>query len=353
MSRDAEQAESASRKGASVPWGVGFAQHCFMMRFQRAGWDRGAIAPTEEFSLHPGALVLHYAQSVFDGHKALLGGSEQVLLFRPMDHIRRLQRSARRMCMPPVDADAMLEGVESLVARERHLVPREPGGALYLRPTLIATDPVLGVRPSENYVLVVLALPMQPFFSGGSSSGGLRLVVETEAVRAWPGGTGAAKTGGNYAGALQATETAKKRGFDEVLWLDGRYRRYVEEAGNMNIFFVGASRRLVTPSLTDSILGGITRDTVITLAKEMGLGVDEAPVDVDDLFRPGEAGEIVECFGTGTAACVAPVGEIVYGDRRRAFPASTARGSVTDTVARELAAAHRGERAVGWTHRVC
>ena len=277
----------------------------------RRGWHDARIEPYGPICLEPCAAVFHYGQEVFEGLKAYRRADGGVFLFRPEMNLARLNRSAARLALPEVPGDLFLEGIAELVRLEREWVPGAEGTSLYIRPTLIAVEPALGVRPSDRCRFFVILSPVGPYYARGFAP--VRILVEDHYVRAVAGGTGAAKAGGNYAASLAAGLKARERGFDQVLWLDGVHRRYVEEVGAMNIFFV-AGGRLVTPPLTGSFLAGITRVSVLALAGALGLEAEERPVAIEELLADLRGGRVVEAFGTGTAAVIAPVGALGYRD---------------------------------------
>lgn len=273
------------------------------------GWHNARIKPYEPFTIDPAALVFHYAQEIFEGLKAYKWSDGRVALFRPEKNARRFNLSAARMCMPEVPEDLFVEGIRQLVKLESDWIPTAPGTSLYIRPTLIAVEPVLGVKPSDHYYFYVILSPVGAYYAAGFNP--VSILVEDHYVRAVSGGTGEAKTGGNYASSLKAGLEAKKKGYDQVLWLDGRQQRYIEEVGAMNMFFVYGSQ-IVTSPLTGSILAGITRDSVLTLAAKLGCTVEERLIDVHDLIADIRSGKVTEAFGSGTAAVVTPVGKLCY-----------------------------------------
>jgi branched-chain amino acid aminotransferase len=252
---------------------------------------------------------LHYGQAVFDGLKAFRTPSNEAVLFRPQRHLSRLNTSAARLCIPLIDETAMLEALKTLVRLDADWVPRTPGCSLYIRPTIIATDPALGVHPSHTYRLFIIMSPVGAYYPEGFKP--VKILVEDHHVRAVSGGLGAAKTPANYAASLLAAEEAQAKGFTQVLWLDAIQHRYIEEVGSSNIFFV-IDDELVTPPLEGSILDGVTRDSVITLAQSWGLRVAERRIGIDDILAAHGAGKLTEVFGTGTAAVISPVCELYY-----------------------------------------
>ena len=274
-------------------------------------FEDGLPGPTEirkygDLGISPLAKGLHYGQCVFEGMKAFRGEDSTVALFRPRDHLERMCRSAARVCLPAIDVEQALAGIVELIALDRDHVPAAPG-SLYLRPVLFASEGSLSPTPARRHVLMVVSCPVSTYIEAPT---GLRLTTALDHVRAAPGGTGAAKCSGNYAAALPATVAARQDGFDEVVWLDASERRYLEEIGTMNLFVVRHGE-LLTPPLSDTILAGITRDTVMELARDSGLSVAEARISVD----PAEGRGVDEVFATGTAAGIMQGGEFCHGDR--------------------------------------
>lgn len=275
------------------------------------GWVDARIQPYGPFSMDPACAVLHYAQEIFEGLKAYKWADGRLALFRPEMNARRFNQSGERMCMPAVPEELFLKGIEQLVSLERDWIPTAPETSLYIRPTMIAMDPVLGVKPSDHYYFYVILSPVGAYYAAGFNP--VNILVEDHYVRAVPGGTGEAKTGGNYASSLMAAQVAKKKGFDQVLWLDGRERRFIEEVGAMNMFFA-YGKHIVTAPLTGSILSGVTRDSVLKLAPTLGYTVEERQIDINDLMADIRAGRVTEAFGSGTAAVITPVGKLCYKD---------------------------------------
>jgi len=273
------------------------------------GWHSARIQPYGPFSLDPACAVLHYAQEIFEGLKAFRRDDGRIALFRAMDNVRRFNRSAARMCMPEVDEAFFLDAIRQLVRLEADWVPHSAGTSLYIRPTMIATDPYLGVKPSDTYLCYVILSPVGAYYKGGFSP--VKIWISDEYVRASLGGTGEAKTGGNYAASLLASMEAASRGFDQVLWLDAEHRRYVEEVGSMNICFL-IDGKVVTSPLRGTILDGVTRRSVLTLVKDFGVTVEERALSVEEIFAMIESGQMTEAFGTGTAAVISPVGQFTY-----------------------------------------
>jgi branched-chain amino acid aminotransferase len=298
---------------SALGFGKLFTDRMFVMEYAVGkGWHSARIQPYGPFSLDPACAVLHYAQEIFEGLKAFRRPDGRIALFRPMDNVRRFNRSAHRMSMPEVDEAFFLQAIKELVRLEADWVPKSEGTSLYVRPTMIAIDPYLGVRPSETYLCYVILSPVGAYYKGGLSP--VKIWISDEYVRVAPGGTGEAKTGGNYAASLRASMEAAQMGYDQVLWLDAVQRRYVEEVGSMNICFL-YDGRVVTSPLKGTILDGITRRSILTLVREMGYQIEERALAVDEILEGAASGRLKEAFGTGTAAVVSPVGQFTFRDR--------------------------------------
>ena len=295
---------------AKLGFGTIFTDHMLQVPYDEGqGWHDARIQPYQSLTLDPAAAVLHYAQTVFDGLKAFRWQDGSVHLFRPQKHVERLIRSCERMCIPALDPRAALDWLVRLIDVERDWVPGALGTALYVRPTVIATEAYLGVRPAKSFLYYVILSPVGAYF--GTAMSPVRILVADEYVRAVEGGVGAAKTGGNYAASLYASEQAKHAGYDQVLWLDGREHRYLDEVGTMNVM-LRIGDEVVTPPLTGSILPGVTRDSVLTLLREWGLRVSERPIAIDEVAAAAEQGTLREAWGTGTAAVISPIAELAY-----------------------------------------
>jgi branched-chain amino acid aminotransferase len=297
----------------NLGFGTLFTDHMLNMDHDpEKGWHNARIEPYSPFSLDPSTMVLHYGQGIFEGLKAYRREDGGVQLFRPEANFARFNRSADLLCIPRIDANQAIEHLKELVRLEKEWVPGAPGTSLYIRPTIIAADPYLGVRVSHHYRYFVILSPVGAYYPQGFNP--VRIWVTMNYVRAVRGGLGEAKTMANYAASLYAGQRAHDQGYTQVLWLDGVERRFIEEVGSMNIFFV-LGGTLVTPALNGSILPGITRDSVIKLARRWGMPVEERAVSIDEIFDAQAAGKLDECFGTGTAAVISPVGELKYGER--------------------------------------
>lgn len=291
-----------------LQFGRQFTDHMFTMEFTPAkGWGGARIKPYGPLSLDPSANVFHYSQEVFEGQKAYRSSKGEILMFRPQENALRLNRSLRRMCMPEIPEESVLEAERELLKVESRWVPATKGTSLYVRPTVIGTEAALGIKPSSSYLFYVILSPVGPYFKEGFNP--VSLWVSDTYSRAGSGGTGEAKTGGNYAGSLLATQEATQKGYSQVLWLDASEHRYVEEVGAMNIFFV-IDGKLVTPALGGTILQGITRKSVLELAPEAGIECEERRIAIDEVLAGIDSGRVSEVFGAGTAAVISPVGKI-------------------------------------------
>ena len=309
------EAEKLKEKPDQSKLGFGtlFTDHMFKMDYTPdKGWHAFRIEPYGPMALDPSTMFLHYAQGAFEGLKAYRTDSGNIQLFRPQENFKRLNRSCRRLCMPEIDEESALDHLKKLLTMEKDWVPGEPETSLYIRPTLIATDPYIGVRASFNYCYYIILSPVGAYYPEGFNP--VKILVSHEYVRAVRGGVGEAKTPGNYAASILAGEKAHKEGYSQVLWLDGVEQKYLEEVGSMNIFFV-IEDEIVTPELNGSILPGITRDSVIKLAKHWNDKVSERRISIDELMEANAKGKLQEVFGAGTAAVISPVGEIKYGDQ--------------------------------------
>lgn len=294
---------------SSLGFGQYFTDYMFVMDYEEGiGWHHPRIAPYAQLTLDPSSSVFHYGQAVFEGLKAYRTEDGRVLLFRPDQNIKRLNRSCERMSMPPLDEELVLEALTQLVELEKDWVPKKKGTSLYIRPFVIATEPSLGVKASRSYTFMIVLSPVGSYY-GDDQLKPVRIYVEDEYVRAVNGGVGFAKTAGNYAASLQAQRKANELGYDQVLWLDAIEKKYVEEVGSMNIFFV-INGEAVTPALSGSILSGVTRASAIELIRSWGIPVREERISIDEVYAASARGELTEVFGTGTAAVVTPVGEL-------------------------------------------
>jgi len=298
---------------AKLGFGTLFTDHMFNMDYSiDGGWHAPRIEPYGSIEMDPATMFLHYGQGVFEGLKAYRADSGQIQLFRPQENFKRLNRSCRRLCIPEVDEAFAMESLKQLIALEKDWVPGAPETSLYIRPTIIAMDPFLGVRAAHTYRYFIILSPVGAYYPEGFNP--VKILVTSDYVRAVRGGVGEAKTPGNYAASLLAGEKAHDAGYTQVLWLDGVEQKYLEEVGAMNIFFV-IDDEIITPELNGSILPGVTRKSVIALARHWNEKVSERKISIDEVIDAHAAGRLKEVFGAGTAAVISPVGEIKYGDQ--------------------------------------
>jgi len=333
-----------------LPFGRTFTDYMFTMEYhQKSGWHHPEIKPYGPLSIDPAANVLHYAQEVFEGMKAYLSASGDILMFRPRENAKRLNASLRRMCMPEIPEEEFMQALCELLKIERRWIPSAVGSSLYIRPTVVATEAALGVRPAESYLFFIILSPSGPYFAEGFNPVGLW--VSDSYTRAAVGGTGEAKTGGNYAGTLLASKIAKEKGFSQVLWLDAVEHRYIEEVGAMNIFFV-IDGRLATPKLTGSILQGITRKSILQIAGDLGIEAEERSITIDEVIDGIKSKKLTEAFGSGTAAVVSPVGRIGYKDE--VYAISDKAGPWSQKIFDHLTGIQYGKLPdkYGWVYRV-
>lgn len=294
-------------------FGKVFSDHMFVSDYKDGQWQNHRIVPVEKMSMHPANMTLHYGQSIFEGLKASMGKDGTPILFRADKNIERLNLSAIRMCMPEFPFDVLMEGMKKLILIDKAWIPTAPGSSLYLRPFMFATDEYLGVAASTTYRLIVLASPSGVYYSKP-----VKLLAEDHYVRAVKGGVGEAKTAGNYAASLYPAKLAKQKGFDQILWLDGIYNKYVQEVGTMNIFFV-LKDRVITPAEDGAILKGVTRNSIIQILRSRGIQVEEKLISIDEILDEYAKGNLVEMFGAGTAAVVTNVQSMTYKDKTITF----------------------------------
>lgn len=296
---------------STLGFGQLFTDHMFNMDYSpEKGWHNPRIEPYKAFEMDPASMVLHYGQGVFEGMKAYKTKFGDINLFRPRENFKRLNSSNERLCIPELDEAFVLAALKQLLEIEKDWIPKTPGTSLYIRPTVIATDPFLGVRASSTYRFFIILSPVGAYYAEGFNP--IKIWVSEEYVRAIRGGVGNAKTLGNYAASLYAANVAQQQGYSQVLWLDGVERKYIEEVGAMNIFFI-IEDELITPELSGSILPGITRDSVLAMADHWGMKVTERKITILEVMDKRESGTLTEIFGSGTAAVISPVSELKYG----------------------------------------
>jgi len=299
--------------GAENPlkFGTIFTDHMFIMDYDiNKGWFDARVIPYQPLNLDPSAMVFHYGQEMFEGLKAYKTEDGKTLLFRPNKNIERANKTNCRLCIPEIGEEDFLQALKTVVKVDEAWIPTKEGTSLYIRPFVIATDPFLGVRPSNQYMFIIILSPVGAYYPEGLNP--VKIWIEDEYVRAVKGGIGEAKTGGNYVASLKSQVKAHDEGYSQVLWLDGVDRKYIEEVGAMNIFFK-INGTVITPQLNGSILPGVTRDSVIGLCKEWGLPIEERRISIDEIFEASQNNTLEEVFGTGTAAVISPVGQLRWG----------------------------------------
>lgn len=293
-----------------LSFGENFTDHMFIMDYKDGkGWYDPRIVPYAPITLDPAAMIFHYGQTIFEGLKAYVANDGSIQLFRPEKNFARMNHSNERMVIPYVDEEFALEALKELISIEKDWIPKEEGTSLYIRPFIIATEAYLGVNPSKEYKFMIILSPVGAYYKEGINP--VKIAVENQYVRAVAGGTGEAKTAGNYASSLMAQEIVSKEGFAQVLWLDGVEKKYIEEVGSMNVFFK-IDGEIITPALNGSILPGITRDSVLHMLRHWDLPVVERKISMQEIADAHEQGLLEEAFGTGTAAVISPVGQLTW-----------------------------------------
>jgi len=330
----------------ALPFGSVFSDHMFRTRYHDGAWDHGEIVPYGAIQIHPTARALQYGISMFEGFKTHRTPEGDAAIFRPDMNWRRLNRTARRLAIPEIPEGMFMAAVEELVRLDRAWVPDPEDGSLYIRPTCFCTDENLNVQPGTDFTFLIVTGPFGPYFSGE-----LGLIASTEYVRAFPGGTGDVKVGGNYAPTLLATRDAQAAGYQNVIWLDGVERRYIEECGVMNVFFV-IDGIAVTPALEGTILPGVTRDSILVLLADFGIPSEERRISIDEILAAHDSGTLSEAFGVGTAATVAPIDRL--GLDGRDIRLEDREGSVARRLEAELQGIQTGriDDRHGWLVRV-
>ncbi len=331
----------------NIPFGKVYADHMFISDFQDGEWREFRIVPYRGLQLSPATATIHYGQSVFEGMKAYKDQQGAALLFRPLDNHKRLNVSAIRMCIPEIPEEIFMAGLTDLIRIDKAWIPNNPRTSLYVRPFIFATDEYIGIRPSDTYKFMIFTCPVGAYYSRA-----VKVKIETRYSRAFEGGTGFAKAAGNYAGSLYPAKLAQEKGFDQLLWTDGKTHKYIEESGTMNVMF-RIGDRLVTAPTSDTILQGITRDSVLTLAREWGLTVEERKVEVLEIISAIKDKTLKEAFGTGTAATIAHISTIGFDDVDYELDDS-AQWEFSNRVLQKLEGIRRGEEAdkYGWVFHV-
>jgi branched-chain amino acid aminotransferase len=298
----------------NIPFGKYFTDHMLEADYVDGQWSSVRIRPYEALTLAPSLASLHYGQAIFEGIKAYKNEKGEAFIFRPQDNFNRFNISAERMQMPVVPEDIFMEGMKTLVDLDRNWIPSQPDHSLYIRPFMFSTDELIGVKPSDSYKFMIILSPTGPYYNTP-----MRIYVEEQYVRAVPGGVGYAKAAGNYGAAMYATAEAKKKGYDQVLWTDAFEHKYVQECGTMNVFFI-IGDKAITPDLgAGTILAGVTRDSVMTIIRELGLTVEERSLSIDEIIEAHKRGDLKEVFGTGTAATISTIRELRYKDYSMTF----------------------------------
>lgn len=299
---------------SNLPFGQYFTDHMFLLDYNlEQGWHAPRIVPYAPLVLDPAAMVFHYGQAVFEGMKAFLAKDEHILLFRPNKNMERFNQSNRRLEIPEIDGDFIIQAIQKLVNIDKEWIPSGKGTSLYIRPFIIATEPCLGVRASHTYQLLVILSPVGAYYSEGLEP--VKINVETSYTRAVRGGLGTAKAAGNYAASIKAQTEAKDAGYSQVLWLDAIEKKYIEEVGSMNIFFK-INGKVITPQLNGSILAGVTRDSIMELLSNWGVPVEERQISIEEVYEASKNHTLEEVFGTGTAAVISPVGELFWNNHQ-------------------------------------
>jgi branched-chain amino acid aminotransferase len=332
----------------NIPFGKVFADHMFAMEFDGKEWIQPRILPFQDIKMSPAASVIHYGQAIFEGMKVFRGKDNHIRLFRPTSNIARFNRSAQRMCMPEVSESLFLEALTELIKLDKDWVPSVTGSSLYVRPFMYATDEYIGVKPSSTYRMIIFTCPVNKYYAGN-----VKVKVETHFTRSVKGGTGFAKAAGNYAGALYPAKLAQNDGFSQLVWTDAIEHKYIEESGTMNIIF-RKGNTIFTPALSDSILDGITRDSVLKLARDWGYVVEERKVAVDEIEELLRNDELDEAFGAGTAATVACIETIAIGEVTYNLPTVT-NWEFAQRVSKALDEIKRGDAPDNhqWNYPIC
>lgn len=298
----------------NIQFGKLYADHMLIANYEDGEWKQPEIVPFGNLSLSPATTFMHYGQAIFEGVKAYKDADGNAVIFRPHDNWKRMNRSAHRMGMPDVPEELFVEGMRQLVKLDKNWIPTGEGTSLYIRPFMIATDEFIGVKPAEKFSFIIITSPAGPYYARP-----VNIFVQDQYVRAFPGGIGFTKAAGNYGASMYPTMEIRKMGYDQILWTDGLEHKYVQEIGTMNVFFV-IGDKVITPNLGETILEGVTRDSVITLLREKGVTVEERPLSIDEIIEAYKKGELKEAFGTGTAASISHIAELTYHDLHIVLP---------------------------------
>lgn len=332
---------------ANIQFGKLYSDHMLVAHYEKGEWKQPEIIPFGNVSLSPATTFFHYGQAIFEGVKAYKDPEGNPLIFRPYDNWKRMNRSAVRMAMPELPEDIFVEGIRALVDLDRDWVPTSEGTSLYIRPFMVATDEFIGVKPAERFSFMIITSPAGPYYAKPVS-----IYVQDQYVRAFPGGIGFTKAAGNYGASMYPTMKIREMGYDQILWTDGFEHKYVQEIGTMNVFFV-LGDKVLTPDTSDTILEGVSRDSVVTLLREKGMTVEERPISIDEIVAAYKAGELREAFGTGTAASIAPIADLTYQDNHMVLP-QVETWEVANWLKKELSEIRYGRKADthDWIYRV-
>jgi branched-chain amino acid aminotransferase len=342
-----EKSRIAEIDALNINFGKHYSDHMLIAVYENGNWNPPEIMPFHNLYLSPATTFFHYGQAIFEGVKAYLDADGNPLIFRPHENWKRMNRSAVRMAMPELPEEIFIEGMRQLVSLDRGWVPRSPDTSLYIRPFMIATDEFIGVRPAERFMFIIITSPAGPYYNHPVS-----IYVQDKYVRAFPGGIGFTKAAGNYGMSMYPTQQIKKMGYDQILWTDGFEHKYVQEIGTMNVFFV-VGDKVLTPEISETILEGVTRDSVITLLRDKGVIVEERPVSIEELEAAHKAGQLREAFGTGTAASIAPIYALTYHDDKMELP-PVDQWEIANWLKKELDDIRYGRKADtrGWVFKV-
>ncbi|MGB3948465.1 MAG: branched-chain amino acid aminotransferase [Bacteroidia bacterium] len=331
----------------NISFGKVFSDHMFLLDYKDNHWGDGQIVPYGSVLMSPSTSALHYGQAIFEGMKAYKNEKGEIALFRPLDNHKRINISAERMCMPTIPQEYFLEGLKELIKLDEAWIPTAAGTSLYIRPFIIGTDEFIGVKPSDTYRFYIFTSPAGVYYNKP-----VKVLVETNFIRAVEGGVGYVKASGNYGRSLFPTKLAQQRGYDQIIWTDARNHRYLEESGTMNLMFV-IDDVLITAPLGDTILAGITRDSVLTIARDWKIKVQERKISIDEVIDAHKKGTLQEAFGTGTAATIAHISQIGFEGKDYVLP-NTTENSISNRVAQELEDIRKGrtEDVHNWMYKI-
>jgi branched-chain amino acid aminotransferase len=332
---------------SNLEFGTVNSDHMFVVDYNKGQWHDPKIMPFQNISVSPACSSLHYGQTVFEGMKAFRAPNGDLLVFRPEKHLERLNNSNRRLCIPEIPKEYFIDAIDELVKLDQDWIPNKEGCSLYLRPFVFANDPYIGVKPSSAYKFMIFTCPVAGYYKGT-----VKVIIESDFVRASPGGIGAAKTGGNYAASLLPAKLAADKGYQQILWTDSKEHKYFEESGTMNLMFV-INDTLITPSLDGSILPGITRDSILTIAKDWGVKIEERRISVDEVVEAYSRGTLKDAFGTGTAATITQISAIHHNGNDMILP-DVATRELSNKLNKTIIDIKHGvaEDKYNWIHRI-